>query len=67
MRGCLIFGQALDDDDPWMDHVHSQLQRGMDRIADALGVELDPIMKQLPAAAPEGEALKEFAAHERTR
>jgi uncharacterized peroxidase-related enzyme len=39
----------------------------MDRIADAFGVELDPMLKQIAANAPEGEALKEFAAPERSR
>lgn len=37
----------------------------MDRIADALGVELDPIMKRLAASAPEGEALEQLAAQHR--
>jgi uncharacterized peroxidase-related enzyme len=39
----------------------------MDRIADAFGVELDPMMKHMASSAPEGEALKEYAAPERTR
>jgi alkylhydroperoxidase family enzyme len=39
----------------------------MDRIADAFGVELDPMLKQIAANAPEGEALKELAASERSR
>ena len=39
----------------------------IDRVADALGVELDPMMKQMAAAAPDGEALTEVAAPMRTR
>jgi len=38
----------------------------VDRIADAFGVELDSFTHQLANAAPEGEALKEFAAGHRT-
>jgi hypothetical protein len=34
----------------------------IDRIADGLGVELDPLMKQMAASAPDGEALTEVAA-----
>ncbi len=34
----------------------------IDRVADALGVELDPMMKQMAQAAPDGEALTEVAA-----
>lgn len=34
----------------------------IDRVADGLGVELDPMMKQMAEAAPDGEALKEVAA-----
>ena len=34
----------------------------IDRVADALGVELDPMMKQTAQAAPDGEALTEVAA-----
>lgn len=34
----------------------------IDRIADAFGVELDPILKAIAAAAPEGEAIPEAAA-----
>src|SRR5260370_41954111 len=37
----------------------------IDRIADAFGVDLDPMMKQLAAAGPAGEALREFAAAHR--
>ena len=39
----------------------------IDRIADAFGVELDAFTKQMAIAAPEGEALKELAASERSR
>lgn len=38
----------------------------MDRIADAFGVELDPMMEHMAAAAPEGEALKELSAKVRS-
>jgi hypothetical protein len=38
----------------------------IDRVADALGVELDPMMKQMAQAAPDGEALTEVAAPMRT-
>ncbi len=38
----------------------------IDRIADAFGVELDAFTKQMATAAPEGEALKELAASERS-
>ena len=38
----------------------------IDRIADAFGVELDSFTHHLANAAPEGEALKEFAAGHRT-
>jgi hypothetical protein len=34
----------------------------IDRVADALGVELDPMMKQMAESAPDGEALTEVAA-----
>ena len=34
----------------------------IDRVADALGVELDPMMKQMAQAAPDREALTEVAA-----
>lgn len=34
----------------------------IDRVADGLGVELDSMMKQKAAAAPDGEALTEVAA-----
>ena len=39
----------------------------IDRVADALGVELDPMMKQMANAAPDGEALTEVAAPMRAR
>ena len=39
----------------------------IDRIADAFGVELDGFTKQMATAAPEGEALEEFAAVHRTK
>lgn len=39
----------------------------IDRVADAFGVELDPIMQHLAASSPEGEALKELAAARRGR
>jgi alkylhydroperoxidase family enzyme len=39
----------------------------IDRIADAFGVELDAFTKHMAGAAPEGEALKELAASERSR
>ena len=39
----------------------------IDRIADGLGVELDSMMKQMAAAAPDGEALTEVAAPMRAR
>ena len=39
----------------------------IDRIADAFGVELDAFTQQMAAAAPEGEALPEFAAMRRAR
>lgn len=39
----------------------------IDRVADGLGVELDPMMRQMAANAPEGEALKEVAAPMRAR
>ena len=38
----------------------------MDRIADAFGVELDPILSQLARLSPEGEALAEVAASTRS-
>ena len=38
----------------------------IDRIADGLGVELDSMMKQMAASAPDGEALTEVAAPMRT-
>jgi hypothetical protein len=38
----------------------------IDRIADAFGVELDAFTKHMATAAPEGEALKELSASERT-
>jgi alkylhydroperoxidase family enzyme len=38
----------------------------MDRIADAFGVELDPILSQLARSSPEGEALAEVAASTRS-
>jgi uncharacterized peroxidase-related enzyme len=38
----------------------------MDRAADALGVELDPILLQLAQSAPDGEALGEVAAPKRS-
>jgi hypothetical protein len=38
----------------------------IDRIADAFGVELDSFTQRAAGAAPEGEALKEFAAARRT-
>ena len=38
----------------------------IDRIADAFGVELDSFTQRTATAAPEGEALKEFAAAQRT-
>jgi alkylhydroperoxidase family enzyme len=37
----------------------------IDRIADAFGVELDSLTQRVANAAPEGEALKEFAAAHR--
>jgi alkylhydroperoxidase family enzyme len=37
----------------------------MDRIADAFGVELDPILSQIAGMSPEGEALTEVAAKTR--
>jgi hypothetical protein len=39
----------------------------IDRVADAFGVELDPPLRQMASLAPEGEALKEFAAPERAK
>ena len=39
----------------------------IDRIADAFGVELDSLTQRLAEAAPEGEALREFAAAQRAR
>jgi hypothetical protein len=39
----------------------------IDRIADAFGVELDSFTQRVANAAPEGEALKEFAAARRDR
>ena len=39
----------------------------IDRIADAFGVELDVFTKHMASAAPEGEALKDLAASERSR
>jgi hypothetical protein len=39
----------------------------IDRVADGLGVELDPMMRQMAANSPEGEALKEVAAPMRAR
>ena len=39
----------------------------IDRIADAFGVELDAFTKHMAHTAPEGEALKELAASERSR
>jgi len=39
----------------------------IDRIADAFGVELDAFTRHMAHAAPEGEALKELAASERSR
>jgi hypothetical protein len=38
----------------------------IDRVADAFGVELDSFTHHAANAAPEGEALKEFAAAHRT-
>ena len=38
----------------------------MDRIADAFGVDLDPILAKLASSSPEGEALTELAARQRT-
>lgn len=38
----------------------------MDRIADAFGVELDPILAQLARSSPDGEALPEVAAPRRS-
>ena len=38
----------------------------IDRIADGLGIELDSMMKQMAASAPDGEALTEVAAPMRT-
>jgi len=38
----------------------------IDRIADAFGVELDSFTHHAASGAPEGEALKEFAAGQRT-
>jgi alkylhydroperoxidase family enzyme len=37
----------------------------MDRIADAFGVELDPVLAQMAQSAPEGEALADVAASRR--
>ncbi len=37
----------------------------MDRIADAFGVELDPVLEQMAQASPEGAALPEVAAKNR--
>jgi alkylhydroperoxidase family enzyme len=39
----------------------------IDRIADAFGVELDAFTRHMAHAAPEGEALKELAASQRSR
>ncbi|HWN56535.1 MAG TPA: hypothetical protein VNO74_00470 [Methylomirabilota bacterium] len=39
----------------------------IDRVADALGVELDPMMKQMAESATDGEALTEVAAPMRAR
>ncbi len=39
----------------------------VDRVADAFGVELDAPLRQMASLAPEGEALKEFAAPERAK
>jgi len=39
----------------------------IDRIADGLGVELDAVLKQMAARAPEGEALTEVAAPMRAK
>jgi 5-keto 4-deoxyuronate isomerase len=38
----------------------------MDRIADAFGVELDPLLAQMARTSPEGEALSEVAAPARS-
>jgi alkylhydroperoxidase family enzyme len=38
----------------------------MDRIADAFGVELDPILSKLARSSPEGEALTDVAASTRS-
>jgi alkylhydroperoxidase family enzyme len=38
----------------------------MDRLADAFGVELDPILSRLARSSPDGEALAEVAASTRT-
>ena len=45
----------------------SSLFNFIDRIADAFGVELDAFTKHMASAAPEGEALKQLAASERSR
>ncbi len=37
----------------------------MDRIADAFGVELDPMLTQIARGSPEGEAIPELAAPRR--
>lgn len=39
----------------------------IDRIADAFGVELDAFTRHMAHSAPEGEALKELAASQRSR
>jgi uncharacterized protein YciW len=39
----------------------------IDRVADGLGVELDPMMRQMAQAAPDGEALTEVAAPMRAK
>ncbi|HEY6418942.1 MAG TPA: hypothetical protein VIX59_08065 [Candidatus Binataceae bacterium] len=39
----------------------------IDRVADAFGVELDPMLQQIAAASPEGEALTEVAAPTRAK
>jgi hypothetical protein len=39
----------------------------IDRVADAFGVELDGLIKTATSMTPEGEALKEFAAHHRAK
>jgi len=38
----------------------------MDRIADAFGVELDPLLTQIARSSPEGEAIPELAAPARS-